>query len=356
MITSKLPRRVAAVFGLLCALAFVAPVAAAASPSSATSWSLAPSTAKGADGRTHFSYSNIKPGTVIHDYVGITNFSDRPVTFRVYPSDGVTTTAGSLGLAVATAKPVDIGAWLHLEHGTVTVPPKRELNEPVTLTVPANATPGDHAGGVIASITEAAKGGRVSREDRVGVAVYLRVAGPLHPVLGVESMSVSGYHGTVNPFGGGGTTVSYTVHNTGNIRLSGTQTVTVTGPFGVTLATVHPAALEQVMPGGTVRVRATLTGIFPAGPLTVRVNVTPAEVPGTVHVQVPLVGGTGSASMWATPWPQLALLAVLVAVAFGVRWFLRGRRRDHDAALRAAVERGRREAAEQLAAVAADPE
>ena len=94
---------------------------------------------------------------------------------------------------------------------------EKELNEPFTLTVPANAQPGDHIGGVIAALTQRANGGRVAQENRVGDAVYLRVSGPLQPVLSVESLSVGGYHGTVNPFGGGSTSVSYTVHNTGNV-------------------------------------------------------------------------------------------------------------------------------------------
>jgi hypothetical protein len=225
------------------------------------------------------------------------------------------------------------------------------VNEPITLTVPANATPGDHVGGVVASVSEALQGGKFAREDRVGVAMYLRVAGPLHPALSVESASTNGFHGTANPFGGGSTTVSYTVHNTGNVRLSGNQEVTVTGLFGIPLATVRPATLQQVLPGDSVRVVAHLTGVFPAGPLDVHVKVTPAEVPGSPHLTVPLAAGAYTVSMWATPWSQLGLLILLVAAAFGVRWWLRGRRRRRSDLLAAAVEQGRREA--QLAAVSA---
>lgn len=358
MTTIKLARRILAAVGLSCAVALAVPAAAdaqsshaAVSTPSTISWAVAPSSAKGGDGRTHFSYSDIKPGSVVHDYVGITNYSDKPVTFNVYASDGITTTAGSIGLAPAKQQPIGIGAWLRTEHASVTVPPKRELNEPIMLTVPANATPGDHVGGVIASVMQATKGGQVATEDRVGVAMYLRVSGPLHPILAVESLSISGYHGTPNPFGGGGTTVSYTVHNTGNVRLGGTETVSVTGPFGVTLATVHPPSLEEVLPGDSVRVTARLSGIFPAGPLTVHVVSAPSEEPGSVHVTVALVGGSRTASMWATPWPQLVLLIVLVALGLGIWRFVRARRRSRNAALQAAVERGRREAAAQLASV-----
>lgn len=361
-------RRLCGIVVAACAAGLVgtaaAPTAVAAPPNptpaaGTTSWSVAPSTAKGPDARTHFSYDGIKPNTVVYDYVGITNFSTRPVTFRVYASDGITTTAGSIGLAPTKQQAVDIGAWVHLAHNTVTVPARARVNEPFTLSVPANATPGDHVGGVIASVTQVTQGGKVARDDRVGTALYLRVAGPLHPMFGVESVSANGYHGTVNPFGGGGTTVSYTVHNTGNVRLSGAQTVTVTGPFGITLATARPTALDEVLPGDSVRVTAHLSGVFPAGPLDVHVAVDPTPVPGSPRMTVTPQPGSYTLGLWAMPWPQLLLLILLLAIGFGaVRW-RRERRRRQDGALAAAVEQGRREAAEQLAAVgrsASDPE
>jgi hypothetical protein len=343
--------RIAVTAGLVSLVGTMGLTGVAAADPVNISWAVAPSTQNGPDGRTHYTYTDVKPGTLVHDFVGITNYSTDPVTFTVYASDGVTTTAGSIGLAPAKQRQVDIGAWLHTAHSQVTVPPRARVNEPITLTVPANATPGDHVGGVVASVSEAPQGGKFTREDRVGVAMYLRVAGPLHPALSVESASTNGFHGTPNPFGGGSTTVSYTVHNTGNVRLSGNQEVTITGLFGIPLATVHPAALQQVLPGDSVRVVAHLSGVFPAGPMDLHVKVTPVEVPGSPHLTVPMAAGTYSVRMWATPWSQLGLLILLVAAAFGVRWWLRARRRRRSDLLAAAVEQGRREA--QLAAVSA---
>ncbi|HEY0807904.1 MAG TPA: DUF916 domain-containing protein, partial [Pseudonocardiaceae bacterium] len=193
----------AGLIGGVAPVAVAAPLSAAAPPPNNISWAVTPSTANGPDGRSHFSYTDIKPGGVMNDYVGITNYSTKSVTFNVYASDGVTTTSGSIGLASADQKNTNVGAWIHPLHNLVSVPPRSRLNEPFTLVVPANATPGDHVGGVIASVSQAKQGGKVNREDRVGVALYLRVAGPLHSALGVEQLSANGYHGTVNPFGGG---------------------------------------------------------------------------------------------------------------------------------------------------------
>ena len=119
---------------------------------------------------------------------------------------------------------------------------------------------------------------------------------------------------------------------------------------------MHPTSLEAMLPGATVRVTTRVAGIFPAGLLTVHADATPHEVPGTIHVTVPLNGGERTAGLVAIPWPQLVLLIVLVAAGLGSWLFLRRRRRGHAVALAAAVERGRQEARERLAAVGGRPD
>lgn len=323
----------------------------------AITWAVQPSTAKGPDRRSTFTYTNLKPRTVVHDYVGVTNYSKHAVTFRVYATDAFVTSKGSLDLLPASKRPVDVGSWVHVQRTTIAVPAGARVNEPVTLTIPDNATPGDHTGGIVASISATAKnaaGQPVTVDRRLGVPVYLRVSGPLRPALTIESLA-TGFHGTGNPFGGGGTNVSYTVHNTGNVRLSGTQSVTVTGPFGITLATAHPPALPQLLPGNSYRVTAKLSGVFPAGPLTARVRVTPIEPSGVPPAATAPSAVSRSASLWATPWPQLLLLLALLAGGFGVLWWVRWRRKARAGALAAAVERGRHEATEELVSGAGRP-
>jgi hypothetical protein len=317
-----------------------APAAAAPGPPPVIRWAVAPANSKIPDGRTRFSYEGLKPGATVHDYVSITNLGDAPVTFRVYAADGITTPDGFIGVATADVKPADIGKWTRIAHGSVKIAPHSNVIEPFTIAVPANATPGDHVGGVIASITEKNTGTQVNRESRIAVAAYLRVAGRLTASLGIESVSTS-YQGTANPFAGGTAVVGYTVHNTGNVALSGLQSVSLTGPFG-TQATIQPKSLSELLPGDSVRVSARLPGVLPNGPLKAHLTVTPAQVPSAPRVTVPLTPAAQTVSLWAPPWPQIILLLVAVAIALGLWWWIRFNRRRLREQVAAAEARGRR--------------
>ena len=93
---------------------------------------------------------------------------------------------------------------------------------PFRITVPANASPGDHGAAIVAVLSTLGKnpkGENVRLDQRVASRIYLRVNGPLHPGLRIEGLSVT-YRHSLNPLHGGSATVRYTVHNVGNVRLA----------------------------------------------------------------------------------------------------------------------------------------
>ena len=129
----------------------------------------------------------------------------------------------------------------------------------------------------------------------------------------------------------GSATVTYTVRNTGNVRLGGRESVTVAGPGGVLSRNLATSDLPEILPGGSLTRTATVTGFWPAFRMTADVAVTPAdESDGPLANAKPALGHGVSA---AVPWSQLALLLLVVgATVGGLR--LRRRRR---AAIRATV-------------------
>jgi hypothetical protein len=276
----------------------------------------------------------------VTDYVGVTNLSTRPLTLRLYAGDAFNTATGGFDLQPGSTKPTDVGSWVSIEQRRITVPARRRLDIPFTLTVPAGATPGDHAGGIVASLvtkTSTADGSQVSVDNRVGARIYLRVDGPLRPASTVTQLE-TGYTGTANPIGSGSVNLAYSVRNTGNTRLSGRIAAVVKAPFGYELSRQDLGALPELLPGNTFNGTAELTEVRPAVRLGTELAVTTASLSGAQIAQTstgaapavgtPLAPVVRASSTWAVPWNLLSIVVALLALAF----VLLRRRRSEPAA------------------------
>ncbi|MEN3310124.1 MAG: hypothetical protein V7603_6326 [Micromonosporaceae bacterium] len=307
------------------AAAMAALAAVAAKDDGVRTWSVRPAGPDGKpDARTHYTLQSALGGKISEKAL-VTNLSKVPVTFAVYGTDAFNTSNGAFDLLSAGHRPTDLGSWIVFPGNAVTLAAGQSVAVPFTVNVPATATPGDHAAGVVVSLlTQGANGPRlVNVDSRVAVRVYLRVPGELIPRITVGPVTVR-YHGTANPFGKGKVTITYTVTNPGNIRLQNHQTLTVTGPFGAKLATLKAADLPELLPKNQATFTATLNRVFPAGPLSVNVNLQPYADPRQPVGQA-IHTSAASAYVWAMPW--LLLLLVLVAATIGVViWRLRRRR------------------------------
>src|SRR5215471_17104417 len=318
-------------------------------------WSVFPATAKGPDqNRQLFSYGVVKPGASIIDHVEIVNKSKQAAAFSLYAADAFgTTPQGALLLEPPAKKPIDIGAWAtfpgHVAQLSTVIPAHTAVIEQFTLAVPHLATPGDHTGGLVAAVSVPRKtktGLGVLETYRIAVPMELRVPGALHAAVQVQSIA-TGFSVPLSPFGTGSATVSYSVANTGNVRQNVTQAVTVTGPFGQK-STIRPPKLPLVLPGDSIRVTAAFPGLYPAGPMTAHVTVTPGWPPRTIPLAriVPVANGT--ASLFAVPWSLIGLILLLAAIGFGVWWVLRWRRRLHQAELAATAAKASRDTERRL--------
>jgi WxL interacting protein linking bacterial and host surfaces len=346
---SSLVRAAAAVLAVAAAtthLATPAPATAQDEPDApeapgAITWGVVPATADGPDGRAAFNYK-LDPGAELVDHVAISNHSTEQLTLAVYASDAFTTTDGGFDLLPAAEPPVDAGSWITLDSAELAIPPRSRVHVPFQLTVPANATPGDHAGGIVASLTSQQPGGQVAVEHRVGARIYLRVTGELRPQLTVERIDAR-YAGTWNPFTGGALTATYTIRNTGNVRLTGSPAIEVAGPFGLGRREATGEPLPEILPGGTVTTTVRAAGAAPLFRLTTTATVRPSGVDGEVLDPAAPVAEART-RVWALPWSQSILLLSMSAGA-AAGWCLRRRRRRVIAAqLATAREQGRTEA------------
>jgi hypothetical protein len=318
------------------------------------SWSISTATATAPDFRAKYAYTNIKPGSTITDHFAVFNHGSEAIAFSLYGTDATGTTASNVLLFLpATERPTDIGSWVffsgHAPEQNVIIPADRGEIFTFTVAVPDNATPGDHVGAVMAQVSfqrTTKKGHVITESQRIGAPMYLRVTGPLHAGLAVQSVAAT-FHNTLNPVGDGSSTVAFTVQNTGNVLLSGSQHVTINGPLGS--ATVRLKSLPTLLPGRSVRIFGqSAAALYPAGPFTAKVQVGPAAPAGEPQLAKPMAQVSGTASMFATPWGLILLIVVLAAIIAGLLYLTRSRRRRLQDTIGEVADQVRRETERRL--------
>ncbi|MER5760473.1 DUF916 domain-containing protein [Streptomyces sp. NPDC002082] len=310
--------------GLLAAAPAQAASSAPAAPGEdrKSTFGVQPAGPKGPDARPHFSYG-VTGGATTRDQIAIWNYGEEPLTLAVYASDAVNTLDGGFDLLPAGRAPKDAGSWIKLEKDTVTVPPKGNVVVPFTVTVPREVTPGDHTGGIVASLAAGAQdgqGNKVKLDQRVGARVYIRAAGTLTPRLEVQQVAAS-YEGSANPFSEGSATVTYTLRNTGNVRLGARQAVRINGLFGTSVTADGAKDLGDLLPGTSLTITAKADGVAQVLRSSAVVSVQPVAARDGVDPKLPSL--TRSVSLWTVPWALLALILVITA---GGLWVWRRRR------------------------------
>ncbi|WP_370614824.1 WxL protein peptidoglycan domain-containing protein [Mumia qirimensis] len=259
------------------------------------------------------------PGTTLTDKVRIRNFTKKPLTFSIYGADGYNTERGGFFALRPLDQPqTDVGAWIKVPVQTVKVVGRTQVDVPITIQIPANATPGDHVGGLVAlngavEATTESGGIDVGIQRAVASRLYLRVAGPTMPALKVTDVQLEHDRGVFPWSGAGKGTVSYTVKNTGNLRLSPSAAITLTGLFGRELSSVETGQIVDLLPGATVKLREKVEGVGAVDRVTAKVTMATPE--GTKHSE--------STTVWVVPWLVTAMLLALVIG--GVWWWLRRR-------------------------------
>ncbi|MGI5158832.1 COG1470 family protein [Microbispora sp. CA-102843] len=293
-----------------------------ATPSNAdTTWSVVPADANGPDGRSVIDI-DLAGGQQVTEHIAVVNRSTQPVDFAIDANDGYLTSKGYFDMRPSDAKPTDGGSWVEVPD-KVTIAGGATAVVPVKVSIPQNATPGDHPAGVTASVDTVS--GQVRVQNRVGVRLNIRVTGNYVAKVAVTDLRAE-YLGSWNPFASGSVEVTYTLANVGNVRLApDARVLTSTFVGESTWDDTSEAKAREIMPGGSRTFTARVTGAWPMGSITTTVMAIPAPagkpLPGITAERVAI-----DTTVWAVPWPQLALLALLILAFLAIR-VTRSRRR-----------------------------
>ncbi|SDJ21274.1 hypothetical protein [Nonomuraea jiangxiensis] len=306
----------------VCATLLVAMVAFAAPSDADTTWSVVPANAAGPDGRSVIDLE-LAGGQQVVEHVAVINRSTEPADFAIDANDGYLTSKGYFDMRPSDATPTDGGAWLEVPD-KVTIAAGATSIVPVKVSIPHNATPGDHPVGVTASLETIS--GQVRVQNRVGVRLNIRVTGDYVAKVAVTGVR-AGYTGSWNPFAAGSVEVTYTVVNVGNVRLvTDNRILTSTFAGESNWSDTSKARPREILPGGSHTFAARVPGVWPLGPIGTTITAIPAPAgdppPGVTADRVAI-----DLTTWALPWPQLALLALLALVLVAIRVIGARRRR-----------------------------
>jgi hypothetical protein len=316
-----------------------------ASAAGAVTWSVQPATATGADGQA-WAELTLKPGASAHEYLELRNLGKTTTEFSLTAADGYFTDQGRFNMLPAGVKSKGAGLWVHIQ-------PSIQLNAgqnaiiPYTVTVPADATPGDHPAGVAASVTSVGStkaGTQVGVVSRVGFRVMTRVTGA-YDVAAAGGINGS-YTLVWNPFQPGQAQVEYTLKNTGNTRVRLNPQVHLSGLFGLGSQTKRGAPVTELDPGESRTGVVGFAGVWPLGALSASIDSSVTAVLKDTTTAAPPSPVHASTSIFVFPWPQLVALLLAALIVFGLVWDRRRRQRDMQQRIAAAREQGRQEAAE----------
>lgn len=293
-----------------------APATDETSGSDAGGFAVQPSAPDGTiGGRDSFVYE-LTSGQTFGDTVAIANLGTEPATFAIYATDARTTNDGSFGLLREEDAPTDVGTWIELGATQYTVDPGKQIAVPFSISVPADATPGDHVGAIVAQKitdpTQPDSGVGIGVRVRIGARVYVRVKGQVSPSLAIERFELR-YDTPANPLGDADATIVYTLTNTGDIRLTPTAHLELGGMFGLGDVAIPDRDLPELLPGSSIAISELVPGVSPYLRLTADLGIT-AETD-----QGPVVASS-SITRWTVPIGGVVVLVVLVllAIAFVV--------------------------------------
>jgi len=300
------------------------PGLAAAAPGESVTWSVVPADEQGPDDRSAIE-AELEPGESTTEHLAVRNLGAAEATFRLGAADGYYTENGRFTTLPAGTESTAAGAWIDLPED-VRVAAGETVVIPFEITIPEQATPGDHAAGVFASVasTGESDGSTIGVESRVGFRVLVRVDGELAPALTIDEAAAD-YTAQWNPFRPGSLSTQYTVTNTGNVALALSDEID--GSTG--------GDRGDLLPGES---RAVSIDPTPTWPLFMVGDTL------TVHGSAPgdeslATSAETRVSTWAIPWPQLLVIA---GAALVITALIGGRRRS-SARLERAIEQAREE-------------
>ena len=190
----------------------------------------------------------LEPGVIKHSKVDISNTSDEKMIVEVYPVDAVTTKDGAFAPQPQDRQKIDVGAWIDLAQGELSLLPKETKTIDFTIKVPEDVEVGDHMGAIIVQNKEPSsdeQGAGLRITTRVGARIYLTVPGTIIKELEFNQFNIEQEERQVS--------FSLTLINLGNVRIRSKGEIEIINSQGELVA-VLSIPEREVFPYKTITI------------------------------------------------------------------------------------------------------
>jgi len=271
-------------------------------------------------------YLTVNPGQTVATQILIRDVSGTALTVSGQVNDFVA--SGDSGspkviLNNDTNNPYTLKDWI-APLPSLQLVPKQIKTLPVTVNVPANASPGGHYGVIRFTATPPSLNGQtsgVSLSASIGALMLLTVTGNITQGLTVQQFTVAHDGKTGSIFSSGPVSFTEVLKNTGNVHVQPVGQVVVKDMFGHTLGAVNVNLPPgNILPNSSRKFTQALDkSVIGNKKLLGRYTATM-----TVTYGSPKKTLTSNLSFWVIPFKTIAIvIIVLIALFFGLRYALR---------------------------------
>lgn len=170
----------------------------------------------------------LDPGAQKSDAVRIVNSSDTPKTIAISVVDSETSTGGALACKQTIEAKKEVGSWVTLQETEVTLAAHKTEVVPFTLSIPSNASVGEHNGCLVVQDATAAP----EKTDQAGVTLSFRSALRMSVTINGNVYSNLLFEKIDRSSKGGVEIIHPYVKNDGNVSVDATISVSLNSLLG----------------------------------------------------------------------------------------------------------------------------
>lgn len=262
----------------------------------------------------------LEPGESYKDGVEVFNSTEQDRTIELAAVDSVLASDGAFSCAQNAESKVDVGKWIELESESVTIAAGESEVVNFTVTVPKDASVGEHSGCVTIQDTQkqaSPEQGGVVLTFRSAIRVAVTIPGEIVKAVTVSNVSLQPNSEDANLY-----TIQPAVVNTGNVSLDTTLSVRLVSLFGTTIDSKD--ATYPVLPTSTAKWNFDVNKPFWGGlyraDVTATYNGNTADSLGEESEGAKVSSSKSSSYVFVNPSPvalaiEIGLLLVIIVLA-----------------------------------------